>query len=75
MGDGGALCMLAGWWWRKEVKRRLDTTKMFLMFEAEKSVRGRRRGREAGRPCMKADVRSPEESSSVKPSNRKAEYI
>lgn len=57
MGDVGILCMLAGWWWRKEVKRCLDTTKMSLMYEVEKSVRGRRRGREAGRPCMKADVR------------------
>lgn len=75
-GGCGAPCVIAGRWWRKEVKRRLDTTKMFLMFEAEKRVRGNGgRGREAGRPRMKADVRSPEESSSVKPSNRKAEYI
>lgn len=75
-GGRDAPCVIAGRWWRKEVKRRLDTTKMFLMFEAEKHMRGKEgRGSEAGRPRMKADVRSPEDSSSVKPSNRKEEYI
>lgn len=56
-GGWGVLCMLAGWWWRKGVKRRLDMTKMFLLFEAEKSAKKRAGDREEGRTCMKADVR------------------
>lgn len=48
MGGCGAPCVIAGRWWRKEVKRRLDTTKMFLMSEAEKRVRGKGGERERG---------------------------
>lgn len=36
MGDGGTVLVLAGWCWWWGAKRCLDTTKMLLMFEAEK---------------------------------------
>lgn len=79
-GGCGAPCAIAGRRW-EEVKRRLDTTKMFLMSEAEERGEGGggwwwgRQGGGGGRPRMKADVRSPEESPSVKPSNGKEEYV
>lgn len=73
--------MLAGWWWRRGeggVKGCLDTTKMFLMFEAERARKCEgEKERERSRQAMHESrcQRSPEESSSVKPSNGKAEYI
>lgn len=80
-GGCGAPCAIAGRR-REEVKRRLDTTKMFLMSEAEERGEGAGgwgggvlEGGGGGRPRMKADVRSPEESPSVKPSNGKEEYV
>lgn len=60
------------------VKRCPDTTKMFLMFEAGRARKCEwERERERGKQAMHESrcQRSPEESSSVKPSNRKAEYI
>lgn len=54
---------------------------MFLMSEAEGRGEGAGgwwgvvEGGGGGRPRMKADVRSPEESPSVKPSNGKEEYV
>lgn len=44
-GGCGAPCAIAGWR-REEVKRRLDTTKMFLISEAEERSKGRGRGAE-----------------------------